>query len=169
MKSRLEITEEKISELENRNRNYPKWNDIIDSMEVSLSKFRERVKNREAWCAAVHGVAKSRTRLSNWTTKYETPRKKLGKKLSVTLGKLQMAQHTWNWRLPRTEGRKDRKKKKVIMTKTLPKLIENYNPSFQKLNEHQEQKREIYKGHTISKWLNTSDESSTLAETVDWW
>ena len=54
------------------------------------------------------------------------------------------------------------------MTKTLPKLIENYNPSFQKLNEHQEQKREVYKGHTISKWLNTSDESSTLAETVDW-
>lgn len=54
------------------------------------------------------------------------------------------------------------------MTKTLPKLTENYNPSLQKLNEHQEQKREIYKGHAISKWLNTSDEISTLAETVDW-
>lgn len=66
----------------------------------------------------------------------------------------------------RQEGQK--KKQKVIMTKTLPKLTENYNPSLQKLNEHQEQKREIYKGHAISKWLNTSDEISTLAETVDW-
>ena len=42
--SRLEITEEKTSELENRNRNYLKWNDIINSVDVSLSKFRERVK-----------------------------------------------------------------------------------------------------------------------------
>ena len=65
MKSRLEITEEKISELENRNTNYPKGNGIIDSMDVSLRKFRERVKNREAWSAAVHGVAKGRTQLSN--------------------------------------------------------------------------------------------------------
>ena len=37
---------------------------ISDSMDVSLSKLREMVKDREAWRAAVHGVAKCRTRLS---------------------------------------------------------------------------------------------------------
>ena len=44
-----------------------KWLDgIIDSMGMSLSKLREFVMDREAWRAAIHGIAKSRTRLSDW-------------------------------------------------------------------------------------------------------
>ena len=86
----------KIEGRRRRGRQRMRWLDGIPySTDMSLSEFRKLVVNREAWCAAIHGVAKSQTRLSNFTFTFHFH----------ALEK-EMATHSsvLAWRIPGTEG-----------------------------------------------------------------
>ena len=96
-----------------------RWlNSITDSVDLNLSKLQEVVEDRGAWHAAVHGVEKSRTRLSNWTIATTTNLSQSGNGRVITRGwmnaRLSTCQH-----LPHTERNPFPQPEDLIQGKTV--------------------------------------------------
>ena len=85
----------KIEGRRRRGRQRMRWLDgITSSMNMSLGKLQELVMDREAWHAVVHGIAKSQTRLSNWTELNWTLKKQ------TRLNVFPLPRFTWSWLRP---------------------------------------------------------------------
>ena len=91
----------KIEGMRRRGRRKMRWLDgITDSMDMSLSKLRELLMDREAWCATIHGVEKSQKRLSDWPDWLTERGASHGLSCPMNLGRIRDFDHAI-WACPR--------------------------------------------------------------------